>query len=168
MSKIFISHATENNAEALAVAQWLESQGWDDYFLDFSPERGINGGERWKEALRKSVHRCEAVIVLLSERWLQKEWCIGEYTAATILDKIIYGLVIEPLTTPIPPGMKAEWQICNLVTGSDYQSFRVEQDGVVKPQTVQFVRGGLTKLKQGLRKTSISASYFKWPPADDP
>jgi len=45
MSKIFLSHSGENNAHALAVAKWLEENGWDDYFLDVESSRGIAPGE---------------------------------------------------------------------------------------------------------------------------
>ena len=41
MSKIFISHSSVNNAHALAVTKWLEENGWDDYFLDVEPSRGL-------------------------------------------------------------------------------------------------------------------------------
>ena len=33
-SRIFISHSSRNNPQALALARWLEDNGWDDYFLD--------------------------------------------------------------------------------------------------------------------------------------
>jgi hypothetical protein len=31
MDKIFLSHSSVNNAAALAVAQWLAENGWDDF-----------------------------------------------------------------------------------------------------------------------------------------
>jgi len=30
MSRIFISHASENNALAFAIGRWLADHGWDD------------------------------------------------------------------------------------------------------------------------------------------
>jgi len=55
MSRMFISHSSTNNAIALALGQWLESQGWSDYFLDVHADRGIAPGERWMEALSGAV-----------------------------------------------------------------------------------------------------------------
>ena len=69
MSRIFISHSHENNAAALAVAQWLRDNGWGDYFLDVAPARGLTPGERWQEALKAAAHRCEAVLFLISPAW---------------------------------------------------------------------------------------------------
>jgi len=62
MSKIFISHSSVNNAPALAVARWLAENGWDDFFLDIEPARGLSPGERWQEALKAASDRCEAVL----------------------------------------------------------------------------------------------------------
>ena len=69
MSRSFISHSSVNNAAALAVARWLEDNGWDDYFLDVSALRGLAPGERWQEALKAGADRCEAVIFLVSPAW---------------------------------------------------------------------------------------------------
>ena len=46
MSFIFLSHSSANNAQALALAQWLESNGWSDYFLDISDTRGLKPGSQ--------------------------------------------------------------------------------------------------------------------------
>ena len=55
MSKIFISHSSVDNAAALAVAQWLDREGWaGQYFLDLTPD-SLAPGERWEIALRAAV-----------------------------------------------------------------------------------------------------------------
>jgi hypothetical protein len=41
VSRIFISHSSANNAEAIALRDWMRSQGWEDIFLDLDPERGF-------------------------------------------------------------------------------------------------------------------------------
>ena len=51
MSRIFLSHSSRDNFEAVALGDWLASVGWDDVFLDFNPERGIAAGECWERAL---------------------------------------------------------------------------------------------------------------------
>ena len=51
MSRIFLSHSSKDNFEAIAVRDWLATEGWDDVFIDLDPERGIAAGERWERAL---------------------------------------------------------------------------------------------------------------------
>jgi hypothetical protein len=48
VSRIFLSHSSENNAEAVAVHDWMIANGWDDLFLDLSADRGLKAGERWQ------------------------------------------------------------------------------------------------------------------------
>src|SRR5262245_36769901 len=55
MSQIFISHSSADNAQALAIRQWLAEEGFASVFLDLDPERGIKPGERWEEALRDAA-----------------------------------------------------------------------------------------------------------------
>ena len=70
MSRIFLSHSSKDNFEAIALRDWLASEGWSDVFLDLDPERGIAAGERWERALHDAANRCEAVIFLVSANWL--------------------------------------------------------------------------------------------------
>lgn len=95
MSRLFISHASANNGQALAQARWLADNGWDDYFLDVSPARGLSPGERWQEALRVAADRCEAVLFLLSPAWLASTWSRAEFLLAKQLNKAIFGVLIE-------------------------------------------------------------------------
>jgi hypothetical protein len=53
VARLFISHSSLNNGQAVEVRNWLAENGWDDIFLDLDPERGIVAGQRWKEALQK-------------------------------------------------------------------------------------------------------------------
>lgn len=48
MSKLFLSHSSANNAQAVAIRDWLREEGWTDVFLDVDPdpEVGIPAGER--------------------------------------------------------------------------------------------------------------------------
>ena len=87
----------ENNAQALALARWLEQEGWDDIFLDLDPERGLKAGERWEEALREAADRCEAVLFLVSRAWLSSEWCRDEFRLARHLRKRLFGILIEDI-----------------------------------------------------------------------
>src|SRR5215470_8124858 len=132
MSKIFISHSSANNAAALAVGQWLAAAGWDDFFLDVSPSRGLAPGERWQEALKTAADRCEAVLFLISPAWRDSRWCLAEFLLAKQLNKIIFGVLIEatPLDS-LPKEMTAEWQLCDLAAGSERRTFRVASAPIV-------------------------------------
>src|SRR5690242_14024690 len=120
MSRIFISHSSANNLQAVAVGAWLShhgDNGWDDYFLDLDPVRGLNVGERWQEALRTQGERCEAVIFLISKAWLKSKWCIAEFLLAKQLNKKIFGVLIEAVPIDdVPVEMSAEWQLCDLAS----------------------------------------------------
>ncbi len=169
MSKIFISHSSVNNAQALAVAKWLEENGWDDYFLDVEPLRGLAPGERWQEALKQAAHRCEAVLFLISPVWRDSKWCLAEFLLAKQLGKSIFGVLIEP--TPLetlPSEMTVEWQLCDLANGKDRHCCCVCYDPIVPETEVSFAKAGFTRLKIGLQRAGLDPSSFPWPPPGDP
>ena len=83
MSKIFLSHSSANNAEAIALRDWLIENGWDELFLDLDPERGLKAGERWQAALKAAADRCELVIFVVSPAWVASKWCLVEFGLAT-------------------------------------------------------------------------------------
>jgi hypothetical protein len=82
MSRIFLSHSSANNAEAVGIRNWFAAEGWNEVFLDLDPERGIVAGERWERALNEAASRCEVVLFLISQRWLDSRWCLNEFTKA--------------------------------------------------------------------------------------
>src|SRR6185312_15567500 len=97
MSRLFISHSSTNNAEAVAICDWLAREGWNEVFLDLDAERGIKAGERWERALNEAASRCEAVLFLISRPWLASRWCLKEFNLARRLNKRLFGVVIEPM-----------------------------------------------------------------------
>jgi hypothetical protein len=101
VSRIFLSHSNANNAEALALRDWLKGEGWDDVFLDLDPERGIKAGELWEEALRDAADRSEAVLFLVSRAWLGSQWCRDEFTLARHLRKRLFVILIEDIAAAI-------------------------------------------------------------------
>ena len=96
MSRIFISHSSANNAEAIALRDWLVAEGWSDLFLDLDPDRGIAAGERWERALNEAARRCEAVIFLISKAWLGSRWCTNELNLVQYLLPIDFLDVVGP------------------------------------------------------------------------
>ena len=148
MAKIFVSHCSANNASALAVARWLEENGWDDYFLDVAPARGLAPGERWQEALKIAADRCEAVVFLISPAWRDSRWCLAEFLLAKQLGKTIFGVLIEatPLDS-LPPEITSEWQLCDLVAGAERCTWRVHHDPIVPETEISFAEAGLVRLR---------------------
>ena len=97
MARIFLSHSSADNAQAVALRDWLVAEGWDDIFLDLDPDRGIVAGERWERALNEAANRCEAVLFLISKAWLGSGWCRKELNLAHRLNKRLFGVLIEDI-----------------------------------------------------------------------
>ena len=118
MSRIFLSHSSTNNAEAVALRDWLAANGWkDEIFLDLDPQRGIAAGERWERALHQAASRCEAVLFLVSTAWLASDWCRKELNLAHALNKRLFGVLIEDLpSVSFPRTSTGTWQIVRLAT----------------------------------------------------
>jgi hypothetical protein len=78
MARIFLSHSSRDNPQAVALRDWLTAEGWDDLFLDLDPSRGIAAGERWERRLHEAANRCEAILFLVSRAWLASDWCLRD------------------------------------------------------------------------------------------
>ncbi|MGD9712875.1 MAG: TIR domain-containing protein, partial [Thermomicrobiales bacterium] len=170
MTQIFISHSSTDNAQAIALRDWLISEGWTNLFLDLDPERGIVAGERWERALHEAARRCEAVLFLISKAWLGSRWCLNELTLARRLNKRIMGVLIEEdlNITDLPHDVISTWQMVNLASGRDHRQFRIVMPISGEEMHVTFSAEGLVRLKGGLQRAGLHATYFNWPPDNDP
>ncbi|NIK48808.1 SUMF1/EgtB/PvdO family nonheme iron enzyme [Variibacter gotjawalensis] len=170
MSRIFVSHSSIDNAQAAALRDWLAAEGWNELFLDFDPQHGIAAGEQWEQALYTAAHRCEAVLFLISRAWLASTWCLNELTLARRLNKRLFGLMIEDGVSAqeLPSDLTRTWQVVNLATGRDRHMIRTHMPVTGEETEVSFPREGLARLKNGLQKAGLHASYYAWPPEDDP
>jgi formylglycine-generating enzyme required for sulfatase activity len=169
VSRIFLSHSSVNNAEAVAVRDWMAELGWDDVFLDLDPERGLKAGDRWQEALKSAARRCELVLFLISPEWASSKWCLAEFLLAKNLGKRVVGVMIAP--TPfaaMPIELTSEWQIVDLVAGNRDRSFTVALPPDGRTAEVTFASDGLDRLRFGLLNAGLDAKYFEWPPSSDP
>jgi WD40 repeat protein len=165
MSRVFLSHSSRDSRQAMAVKAWLIQQQpglVDEIYLDLDPHTGIRPGARWKQALQQANARCEAVICLLSEHWLNSRECEVEFRYAETLNKAILVARLEPLPDT---NITSEWQRCDLFVG-DGPSTEVEIGDGGEPVVLDIV--GLQRLLNGLRALGIGADYFPWPPPDDP
>ena len=157
--RIFLSHSSENNAEAAGLRDWLAAEGWDDVFLDLDPQRGISAGERWERALHEAASRCEAVLFLVSRAWLESRWCQKELTVADKLNKRLFAVLIEPIdTADVPADLSRTWQLVDLASGRDHRLFRVTLPRTQQERHVHFSQEGLGRLKAGLVKVKFSGA----------
>jgi formylglycine-generating enzyme required for sulfatase activity len=169
VSRLFLSHSSANNAQSVALCDWLAAEGWDDVFLDLDADHGIAAGERWEQALIEAASRCEAVLFLISRAWLESRWCLKEFMLAHQLNKRLFGLLVEPLAvTDLPPDLSGNWQAVSLASGKDHRLFRVKLPQTHEECDVSFSREGLARLRAGLVKAGLDPRFFDWPPESDP
>jgi formylglycine-generating enzyme required for sulfatase activity len=170
VSRIFLSHSSTNNAEAVALRDWLGREGWkDEIFLDLDPMRGIGAGERWERALNEAANRCEAVLFLVSKAWIASGWCRKELGLAHRLNKRLFGVLIEDLIIEeIPKDLSGDWQLVRLASGRDHVMLHTVVPITHEEVYVTFSAEGLRRLKHGLEQAGLDPEYFAWPPTDDP
>ena len=169
MTRLFLSHSSSDNTEAVGLADWLAAEGWNDVFLDLDPDRGIAAGERWERALTEAASRCEAVLFLVSRAWLDSRWCQRELMLAHRLNKRLFGVLIETFApTELPPDLSGSWQLVDLASGRDHEVVRVTHPRTHQEGHATFSREGLRRLRIGLMKAGLDPRFFTWPPDDDP
>jgi WD40 repeat protein len=163
MPRIFLSHSSRDNRQAIALRKWLIEQDpplAEEIFLDLDAEAGIRSGVRWKDALRQASARCEAVICLLSANWAASAECRTEFRFAEYLNKRIFSARIGPLVTDNPT---MEWQQIDLFGDGPTTVIDAGDRG----EPVQFLSEGLFRLRDGILGAGIGAETFVWPPSND-
>ena len=167
MSRLFISHSSQNDDWAIALQAWLIREGWsgeDDIFLDLDPERGIVAGQRWARALEDAATRCEAVLFLVSEVWLASKWCGDEYQLANKLNKKLFALLIDDIPLDrLPGGLTAQWQVVHL-KGEPAERFLTVHPRTQRQSPVHIAEAALKSLKRGLAKAGIGPETFELEP----
>lgn len=97
MAAIFISHSSRDNDCAQKIKTWLAQEGYERVFLDFDKHSGVRAGEHWERRLYEEVERCHAVILIVTQNWLESKWCFVEFAQARALGKIIFPITLSPL-----------------------------------------------------------------------
>ena len=165
MPRIFISHSSRNNAEALALRDWLFSHGWDDLFLDIDPNGGLLAGERWLARLEESVQRCRGVVFLVTRYWLDSRYCRMELDGAILHGRQLFPVLLEELPLADIPESLRERQLVFLPRG-DQREFVVAPPPLFAVRKVLFGLPGLELLRRGLVAaglTSFETVTFPWP-----
>ena len=60
-------------------------------------ERDLNTFEDWKQEIRVLLRECDAVVVMLSPRWVDSEFCNWELGLAVELNKRLAPVILEPV-----------------------------------------------------------------------
>lgn len=175
MTRIFLSHSSKNNAQAIALKKWLVQQDpplAQEIFLDQDKQAGLRAGTKWLDALRQASNRAEAVICLLSAAWEASDECKREFHYAEILQKRIICARIEP-TDPRRSNasdITRDWQRVNLfVSGPQTPKVAVDiVDTHDQPITVEFSVDGLQRLKREIIGKRVGPESFLWPHPDYP
>jgi formylglycine-generating enzyme required for sulfatase activity len=89
MAVLFVSHASRDDAMAVALEGWLRGKGFTDLFIDHS---NIDAGDKWAQALRDAAGACRVVVCLVTENWLASDECFSEFRAAWYMGKRIIPL----------------------------------------------------------------------------
>ncbi|MFF0815604.1 TIR domain-containing protein [Rhodococcus sp. NPDC003318] len=164
MSRVFLSHSSRDNRQAIALKHWLVEKDpglADEIFLDLDRHTGIPVGVRWKDALTRANARCEAVICLLSRHWDDSRECQAEYRTSENLNKPIFCARLEPR---VGREITAEWQRCDLFGEGPTTAITIAGE----PEPVVFLTEGLERLYDGLVRAGVGAGGFPWPPPGDP
>ncbi len=139
MARIFISHSSEDQAQAARLLLWLHEQGFTSTFLDFDKHRGIAPGSDWERKLYQELSNADAVILILTRNWFDSKWCFVEFAQARALGKAIFPLVESP-------------------TGETFVSPDIQHLDLVKDR-----EGGLERLRAELTRIAINTrGGFPW------
>jgi len=170
MYKIFISHSSQNNAEATLLKSWLDAAGWSGaIFLDLDPKQGLVAGDRWLNSLNRHADQCEVVLVLISRAWLCSKWCRYEMHLATRLNKRILPVLLEEIEfDELPPELTTEWQVIRLSAGRDLLTLTGTLPITHEAIEVAYSQEGLCRLQTALEAAGIDPRHFRWPPDGEP
>ena len=95
---------------------------------------------------------------------------MNELNLARRLNKRLFGVLVEEGLSvgDLPRDVTSTWQLVNLMTGRDHKPFRVTLPITGEEVHVTYSQEGLARLKSGLQRAGLHASYFSWPPEQDP
>ncbi|HLA43900.1 MAG TPA: toll/interleukin-1 receptor domain-containing protein, partial [Aggregatilineales bacterium] len=91
MPRIFISHASEDDAFVNRLADNLQGIGlstWVDHF-------DIPGGKRWFEVIEDALGECDALVFIVSRKGLASRVCGDEWSDALGSGKIVIPIMFE-------------------------------------------------------------------------
>jgi WD40 repeat protein len=173
VSRIFLSHSSSNNRDAIALKQWLSEQRPElanEIFLDIDPDTGLPLGLEWKDQLFLSNSLCEYLICLLSKDWVRSSECKLEFRIARGFRKRILCARLENLTDDHwrdaghqEGNFTRELQRCDLFADGPKTEIAVPGG-----PPVRFNTAALYQIRRVIEGTGIRPENFVWPPSDEP
>jgi len=68
--------------------------GHHEAFLDVED---LRVGQDWERRLYEEISRSDALLIVLTGRWLASKWCFAEYTQARAFGKPVLPLICDAL-----------------------------------------------------------------------
>lgn len=134
--KIFLSHAKVNEKIADAICTLL-GDGLNvvrkNIFCSSLPGQSIPGGFNFVEHIKAKLVESDVVVSVLTQNYLDREFCLAELGACWILEKRVIPLVVAPLTyssVKATLSLKQAWRIND---ADDLNSFAEDLLSKVEP-----------------------------------
>ena len=98
VARVFVSHASQDTAQAADIHSWLVAAG-HDAFLDRDPVDGIVGGDEWEQRLHERLRAADAVVCLVTAAYVGSPWCAAEVAVARSRGARLIPVLGEPGVT---------------------------------------------------------------------
>lgn len=94
---IFVSYSHRDSALVIPLLNSLHAAGYRIWY-----DKGICGGDNWRESVGNHILDCSVCMPLLSERSLQSKICLDEidYALAESRTKLLFPVRLEKVTMP--------------------------------------------------------------------
>ena len=73
----------------------MQAAGCGTYFLDFDPERGIEGGRRWEDELYQRLRASRTLLLLWTANAATSRWVFAEVAIAKALGKKVIPVRLD-------------------------------------------------------------------------
>lgn len=101
--RVFVSHSSTDRKIAGTLAKALRALRMDPFLA----HDDIEGGEQWRDAIRKEIESCRVLVALVTKDFRISEYAGQEVGAAWVLKKPVLPVCVGELT---PPGFMADSQ----------------------------------------------------------
>jgi WD40 repeat protein len=98
----FVSHSSEDAAEAAALCSRLEAAGYGPPFVSSEPDHTIAAGRQWERELYRQLQARDAVIFLGTAASLDSRWCFAELALARAFGKRVFPVWADDGAGPHP------------------------------------------------------------------
>src|SRR5262245_43999002 len=88
--RLFISYPRKNKTETLRLLKILKNGGHDVWIDD-----DLRTGQTWREQLREAIAGCDAIVLALTQNWLNSPYCNLEFMTAIELGKKVVPVLIK-------------------------------------------------------------------------